>query len=168
LVDAPQSASGARDSFLARVCFALGGGVLLSAMAINLVGVVGRRLGFSIIGAMELVQYCIAGVISAAIVVATLTDAHAAVHVVTEHVGEKLRRALAHLSDALTALFFLAVLAGDVWIAFELWAGDERSDLLGLPIAPMRILWCAGLALAFIVTLALAVRPRGEGQSHGA
>jgi TRAP-type transport system small permease protein len=168
LTDAPQSESRVRDSVLARVCFALGGGALLSAMVIDLVSVVGRRLGFSIVGAMELVQYCIAGVVSAAIVVATLTDAHAAVHVVTERVGEKMRRALAHLSNALTALFFLAVLAGDVWIAFELWARDERSDLLGLPIAPMRMLWCAGLAVASIVTLALAVRPRGEGQSHAA
>ncbi len=165
MAEPPQSASSARDSFLARLCFALGGAALLSAIAIDFVSVVGRWLGFSIVGALELVQYCIAGVVSTAIVAATLTGAHAAVHVLTELAGKGLRRALAHLSDALTALFFLVLLAGDGWIAFELWARDERTDLLGLPMAPARILWCAGLALAFVVTLALAVRPRREGQT---
>lgn len=150
---APKKASGP----LAKACFAVGGVSLLSAMTIDFVSVVGRHLGFPIVGALELVQYCIVGIVSTAVVAATLTENHAAVHVVTERLGAAARRVLARLSDVMSLVFFLAVLAGDAWIAWELWPRDERSDLLGLPFAPMRVLWCAGLVAASAIALAAAL-----------
>ncbi|HWA23775.1 MAG TPA: TRAP transporter small permease [Caulobacterales bacterium] len=161
---APKKASGP----LAKACFVVGGVSLLAAMAIDFVSVAGRHLGFPIVGALELVQYCIAGIVSTAVVVATLTDNHAAVHVITERLGAAARRVLSRFSDVMSVLFFLAVLAGDAWIAWELWPRDERSDLLGLPFAPMRMLWCAGLVTASAIALAAALGLRAGRKSDDA
>jgi TRAP-type C4-dicarboxylate transport system permease small subunit len=139
---------------LAMVCFAIGGFSLIAALGIDFLSVICRRLGFPLVGSVELVQYCIAGIVSTAVVVATLTDNHAAVHVLTERLSATARRALARLSDLMSVAFLLALLIGDAWIALELWPRDERSDLLQLPFAPMRLLWCLALALAFLIALA--------------
>ena len=66
------------------------------------------------------------------------------------------RRVMAQISDALTAACLFGILIGDLWLARDVWGSDERSDLLGLPIAPARLIWCASLAIAFaIATVAL-------------
>jgi TRAP-type C4-dicarboxylate transport system permease small subunit len=132
-------------------------------MSVDFVSVAGRRFGFPILGSVELVQYCITGIVASAVVVATLTDNHAAVHVITERLGAAPRRALARFSAILSIAFFLALFVGNAWIAIEFWPRDERSDLLQLPFAPMRIAWCAALALASIVALGLACRQKSDG-----
>ncbi len=76
---------------LAKICYAIGGFSLIAAMGLDFLSVAGRRLGFPIIGSVELVQYCITGIVSAAIVVATLADNHAAAHVVTERLSAAAR-----------------------------------------------------------------------------
>lgn len=154
---------------LAKACAFIGGGALLAAMAIDFVSVVGRHLGFRIVGALELVQYCITGIVSAAVVIATLSDGHAAVHVLTERLRAPWRAVLARFSDLLSALFFAAILAGDLWIAVELFTRDERSDLLGLPVSPMRLLWCLAQALAGLICLRmLLLGKRKEGAGRDA
>lgn len=149
------------------ICFAIGGFALMAAMATDFVSVIGRHFGLHIVGALEIVQYCIVTAVSAALVVATLNGAHAAVHVLTERMTTPARRAMARLSDALTAICFFGVLFGDVWLARDVWSSDERSDLLGLPIAPARLVWCASLALAFAIAVVATFRgsakePAGE------
>lgn len=140
------------------ICFALGGFALMAAMVTDFLSVIGRHFGVRIIGALEIVQYCIVMAVSAAVVVATINGAHAAVHVLTERMRAPVRRAMARASDALTALCFFGILFGDVWLARDVWNSDERSDLLGLPIAPARLIWCASLAIAFAVAVVSTVR----------
>lgn len=163
MTEVPEKGDVAASNPLAKACFIIGGGSLLAAMAIDFVSVVGRHLGFSIVGALELVQYCITGLVASAIVVSTLSNGHVAVHILTERLKPMWRGLLARLSDLLMVCFFLTVLAGDIWIAVELWGRDERSDLLGLPVAPMRALWCVGLALsAALGVIALLGKRKGQ------
>jgi TRAP-type C4-dicarboxylate transport system permease small subunit len=153
---------------LSTACYAIGGFALLAAMATDFVSVVTRHFGFGTVGALEIVQYCIVGAISAAIVIATLNGAHAAVHLLVERVGPATKRALHVLSDVFTALFFAGVLIGDIWLASDVWNRDERSDLLGLPIAPARIIWCVSLGLALVAALTEPFRHAQKEPRHGA
>ncbi len=57
----------------------------------------------------------------------------------------------------MSAAFLLALLVGDAWIAIEYWPRDERSDLLLLPFAPMRLVWCVALTAASLIALAVAL-----------
>jgi TRAP-type C4-dicarboxylate transport system permease small subunit len=50
------------------------------------------------------------------------------------------------VSDALSALFFAFILGGSALLLAELWNGAEESELLGIPIAPLRVIFCASLA----------------------
>lgn len=140
-------------SVFSTICFAIGGCALMGAMVVDFFSVIGRHSGLRIVGALEIVQYCIVTAVSAAVIVATLNGAHAAVHVLTERMNPVARRVMARLSEALTAICFLGILCGDVWLARDVWGSDERSDLLGLPIAPARMIWCASLAVAFALAL---------------
>jgi TRAP-type C4-dicarboxylate transport system permease small subunit len=42
-------------------------------------------------------------------------------------------------NGVLSIIFFLALAAGSIWIAHDLWHAHEGSDLLGIPYAPLRI-----------------------------
>jgi TRAP-type C4-dicarboxylate transport system permease small subunit len=165
----PKSVNGdASRGPLAKICFIVGGASLLLAMATDFVSVVSRHVGLQVLGAIEIVEYCIVGAISSALVIATLGGGHAAVHLLTERLRDGPRRVLARLSDLLSALCFFGFLAGDAWLAADVWNRDERSDLLGLPIAPARILWCLSLALACLIVLRAALRPRRQEMHHDA
>jgi TRAP-type C4-dicarboxylate transport system permease small subunit len=146
-------------SLLARIAFANGAVGLFGATGVDFASVVGRRLGHSIPGAIEIVQVFMVVAASSALVAATLHGSHAAVHVVTERLSERARRWLGRIADLLGAACFAALSAGGLWILHDTWNGDEASDLLGLPIAPLRILWALATATAAAVFLVRALRP---------
>jgi len=142
-------------AFLLRVSVGLGGCALLAAVAIDFTSVVARHIGLHVSGAIELIQFCIVAAISAALLVATLEGAHASVQLLTSRAPEAWRRRLEWLSDGLSFLALSALLVADAWVAADLWPQDERSDLLGLPFAPARVLWCAALGLSALFSLAI-------------
>ena len=111
----------------------LGGIALLAATLIDTVAVIGRNAGFALHGAIELIQAAVLVAGGIALVVATLAASHARVHLLLDRLPTP-RKALAHrLCAAVTALFFAAILAGSIWLALDLWAAHELSELLGLP-----------------------------------
>jgi TRAP-type C4-dicarboxylate transport system permease small subunit len=138
--------------------FAIGSLALLGAMATDFIGVVGRHLGWTPLGLVEIVQLCVVGAISASIVVATLQGAHAAVHMITERLPPALARRLAQASDLLGAALFALLAAGSAWLLGDTWPLDERSDVLNLPIAPARIVWTGALLLTSAIFLVRGLR----------
>jgi TRAP-type C4-dicarboxylate transport system permease small subunit len=130
-------------SFISFMIGALG---LLGVMLLDFAAVVGRHAGVPLLGSIELSEWCVVCMASASLLGTTLERGHASVHVLIEHIGDHPKRLLLRAANGLSALFFAFVLAGSLWLINELWRGDERSELLGLPIFPMRAIWCAAVA----------------------
>ena len=140
------------------VALAAGSIALLAAMAADFISVAGRHLGFSLLGGTEFVQVCVVVAISSALIVATLRGAHASVHILTERLRPATARLLARGSDLLGAVLFVLLAAGSYWMLSDTWGLDERTDILGVPLAPVRILWTAALAATSLVFLIRAMR----------
>jgi TRAP-type C4-dicarboxylate transport system permease small subunit len=148
---------------LDRASLILGGAALACAVAIDFTSVVARHLGLSVLGAIEIIQFCIVAAISSALLSASLHGSHAAVHLLVTRVGPRMKLLLHRFSDLLTVALLIAVLTGSLWVLIELMHLDERSDLLRLPFAPARMLWCLSLALTAAVTAAgLIAAPQAE------
>jgi TRAP-type C4-dicarboxylate transport system permease small subunit len=145
---------------LTRASFVLGAGGLLGAMIIDATAVVGRHLGVPLLGSIELVESCVVLMASASLVGTTLGDGHASVRIFTQQLSAAGRIRMDRASDLLSAGFFGALAIGSCVVARDLWGGDETTELLGLPLAPLRALWCA--SAAFIVVLFLRSALRGE------
>jgi TRAP-type C4-dicarboxylate transport system permease small subunit len=145
---------------LTRISFALGSLGLLLAMTFDVVAVIGRGLGVPLLGSIELIQACVVLAASASLVSATLGGSHATMHVLVERLRPRLRRALSQSAQWLSALFFLWLSAGSIWVAAELWPGREATELLRLAIAPLRALFCASTLLAALLFVVSALRVR--------
>ena len=143
---------------LTRVSFGLGAFGLLGAMLIDSSAVLGRHIGVPVLGSIELVEACVVLMASASLVGTTLGSGHASVHILTEQLSAAGRARLQRVSDLLSALFFGVLALGSLTIAGDLWGGDERTELLGLPLSPLRALWCVSAIGIVALFLAAAVR----------
>jgi TRAP-type C4-dicarboxylate transport system permease small subunit len=144
---------------LPRLAAALGGAALLLAVTVDAGGAAARRLGISLPGSIELIQPCIVAIVASALVIATVERGHAAVHLVTARLSPSWRSRFERFAAALSFLVFATLFAGEAWLFAELWPAQERGDLLGLPIAPQRALWCLSLALCAGFSLLACFRP---------
>jgi TRAP-type C4-dicarboxylate transport system permease small subunit len=150
---------------LANLCFALGALALLVAMASDAAAVAGRHAGLPFLGAIELVQACVVVATSSAMVGATLSGAHATVHILLERVSVRVRRGLQAFAAVMGAACFAWLAAGSIWIVSDLWGGHERTELLGLPIMPLRLFWCAS-ALLMVVLFAVRAVASARGRDE--
>jgi TRAP-type C4-dicarboxylate transport system permease small subunit len=157
---APRTRVARISQLLTRVSFVLGAVGLLGAMLIDASAVVGRHLGVPLLGSIELVESCVVWMASASLVGTTLGRGHASVHILTQQLSAAGRARMQRVSDGLSAVFFAALALGSIVVARDLWGGDERTELLGLPLAPLRVLWCA--SASGIVALFIAAAVRGE------
>jgi TRAP-type C4-dicarboxylate transport system permease small subunit len=139
---------------LTRVSFLVGAFGLLGAMLVDFTAVIGRHTGIPLLGSIEMSEVCIVCMASASLFGVTLERGHASVHLLTERLSERRKLAFARASDALSALFFAFIFGGSTVLLCELWHGAERSELLGLPIVPLRVIVCASLA-AIVLCFAL-------------
>jgi len=140
--------------FLTRLAFAIGSFGLLGAMLVDFAAVAGRRSGVPLLGSIELSELCIVCMASASLLGVTLDRGHASVHLLTERLSARPKLAFARASDLLAAVFFSFILAGSAVLVFDLWHGDEQSELLQLPIMPLRVIFCAslvGIVICFMV-----------------
>lgn len=111
----------------------------------------GRHIGIPLLGSIEIMQAAILLASSAAIVLATAAKRHAVVHLLIDRLSPPGRTAMERLHALLSAVFFIALAAGSIWIAFDLRDGHEQSELLRIPFAPLRIVSIAAvLAVAAI------------------
>ncbi|MEJ2244827.1 MAG: TRAP transporter small permease subunit [Acidobacteriota bacterium] len=123
--------------------FNLGGIALLFAMAVDTLAVAGRHIGIPLPGSIELVQAAILVASSAAMLSATLADKHARVRLVMNRMKDGPLVVLKRVQAVFSVLFFCALATGSIWIFLDLWGGYEESEVLRIPIAPLRIV-CIG------------------------
>jgi TRAP-type C4-dicarboxylate transport system permease small subunit len=140
----------------------MGAGGLLTMTAIETISVVGRHLGAPLLGALEVIRAAILLAACAAMVIATLADAHASVHLVLDRVPPRARHGLERFSALLSALFFAGLLTGSLWLASDFWSAHEESELLGIPFRPLRVLvsLSAGAIALLFLDRVLRSRPR--------
>lgn len=129
----------------------IGGIALLLAVAIDTIAVIGRHIGLPLTGSIELMQAVILVAGCLALVVATVEQSHARVRLVVDKLSEGHRRVADRLSDALTLLFFLPLLAGSAWLAADLWNSHEQSEWLGISWRVLRLI--ANLCLLSVAAL---------------
>jgi TRAP-type C4-dicarboxylate transport system permease small subunit len=133
-------------STLSKLSFALGAAGLLGAMALDFTAVVGRHIGVPLLGSLELSEASIVCMASASLLGTTLDRGHASVHLLIERLSVRAKQHMLRGADALSGLFFLFVLCGSVLLVAELWNGAEYSELLHVPIVPLRLIWCCAAA----------------------
>lgn len=135
----------------------IGGAALLAATLIDTFAVIGRNVGMPILGSIELVQAAVlvSGVLG--LIFATAHDDHARVRLVTDRL-RKSRGLVEAASLVAMVVFFAALLAGSLWLSFDLWNGHERSELIGVPWSALRMIANVGLAICIAVTLGLLFR----------
>lgn len=151
---------------LTKFCYRLGGAGLLIAMATDAASVTGRHTGFSLLGSIEVVQAAMVLGAGAAMIVATLAERHASVHILTDRLSPAGRSLLFRITNLLSALTLAVLAAGSLWVMFDLWNAQEITELLQLPLRWLRLAWvvCAiAIALLFLVRAL-----RREEPGHGA
>jgi TRAP-type C4-dicarboxylate transport system permease small subunit len=141
---------------LVRAAMGIGSIAMLGAMVTEALAVAGRHTGIPFVGSIELVQACVVVATSSAIVAATVLGAHARVHLLIERLSPTARTLLLRFADLLSAALFAVLAIGSIWIASEVWGGDERSSLLNLPIAALRAFWCGAAVLTGVLFLIAA------------
>lgn len=144
------------------ILFAFGALGLLGAMFTDVIAVIGRQIGMPFLGSVEMAQICVVLVGATALVVATGAREHASVRVITERLGERTRGGLERVAHLTSAAFFALLLAGSVWIAWELRDGAERTELLLFPVMLLRIYWIACASICVVLFIGHALRRRGK------
>lgn len=141
------------------VLFYLGAGGLLTAMSIEAIAVAGRQLGIPLLGALEIIQTAILVTASAAMLTATLADAHASVRLLVERLSPTAQDWLHRLALLVSAAFFacLAVAAG--WLTLDAWNEFEHSELLRIPYRPLRVIVVVMTSAVAAVMAYKALRP---------
>jgi TRAP-type C4-dicarboxylate transport system permease small subunit len=132
----------------------VGGFALLGAMAVDFIAVIGRQIGMPLLGSIELVQVLIGVSGAVALLVTTLRDSHAVVRLLLANIAPARAAQLQRINHIAAALFLLALAAGSAWILLEMWDGHEETELLQLPLLPLRMLIVATL----LVTSGLFLR----------
>ena len=153
---------GAPQSRVARVLttisFLVGSAGLLIAMGGDALAVVGRHTGVPFLGSIEIVQAAIVMAAASAMVAATLSRSHATVHIIIERLSPMQRDRFERFADLLSAVFFAVLAAGAVWISAELWDAAETTELLGIPLKPLRLVWAFSASLIVVLYLVSTFR----------
>ena len=122
------------------VLFYVGAGGLLMVMGVEAIAVVGRHIRVPLLGALELAQAAIVPAACASMVIASLMNTHAVVHLVTERLPPSMRGVMTRVSALLASVFFAALCVGACWLTQEFWNSFEETDVLHIPFRPLRVL----------------------------
>jgi TRAP-type C4-dicarboxylate transport system permease small subunit len=116
------------------------GGALLVAMAVDTLAMLGRHLRLPLLGSIEIVQAAVLIAASGSLLLATICQSHARVHLLLRRMPDGLRARFGSGHYIAAMLLMLALLAGSAWIASDLWSGHEESELLRIPWMPLRVI----------------------------
>lgn len=134
-----------------RAVVVIGGGALLAAMAADALGVAGRYAGIPFLGAIEIVEVVVAVAAMGGLIIASLNNNHATVRILTEKLKGAPLALVTRLSFLLTALVFAALGAGSGWLAIDMIGAYEETELLRIPILPLRALVVGACALLAVM-----------------
>jgi TRAP-type C4-dicarboxylate transport system permease small subunit len=97
---------------------------------------------------------------AAAMLSATLHDAHATVHLLTARLSPPARRWLLRFSSLLSAAFFIGLSIGALMLTLDYWNAHEESELLRIPFRPLRVVSLVAVVCIAVVFLWRALRPK--------
>ena len=143
------------------ILLAIGSAGLLVAMAADALAVLGRHIGFTLPGSIEVFQVAAVIALSIAILLASLCDRHAAVDLLVGRASPRLGRILFLTGRLTLALTFALLCAGSIWVSADLWSTREMTELLAIPLRPFRLFWiaCSGaVAVHFAVQFVKGLR----------
>lgn len=140
----------------------IAGGALLVAVAVDSLAMIGRQIRFPLLGSIEIVEAVVLFAAGGGLIIATLDHAHARVNLLLERLPLAFRERVLRLHALAAALLFAALLAGTVWIAADLWHGDEESELLRIPYRPLRIAAALTLGALLVLSALRLTRRRPE------
>ena len=143
---------------LTTASFLVGSAGLLTAMGSDALAVIGRHTGIPFLGSIEVVQAAVILAAASAMVAATLARSHATVHIVIERLSPLWRDRFERFADFLSAVFFAVMAGSAIWISTELWDAFETTELLGIPLKPLRLVWCFSASLMVVLYLVSAFR----------
>lgn len=141
-----------------RLVVIVGGFALLGAMFTDAIAVVGRHTGLPLLGSIELVQVLVGVAGSMALIVATLRDSHAVVRLVLANVSAAIASHMQRANAIGAMVFFLALTTGSAWLLRDMWSAHEETELLLLPILPLRVLIVITLVVTTLVFLRKVLR----------
>jgi TRAP-type C4-dicarboxylate transport system permease small subunit len=132
---------------------------LFGMMVLTFADVVGRKLGSSITGSLELTELLMLVVIFVGLPIASLKGEHVFFDLLDQLLPERLRRIQSAVANAICA----ALLLGAAWLVWER-AGRtaEQGDItaqLAIGIAPFQYMAAALLLLTALMHLVLMFRP---------
>jgi len=132
------------------VLLAIGSAGLLVAMAADAIAVLGRHVGFTLPGSIEVFQVAAVVALSTAILLASLNDRHASVDLLVGRASPRFGKILFLTGRLALALTFMLLCAGSIWVSADLWTTAEMTELLAIPLRPFRIFWiaCSGAVAA--------------------
>lgn len=136
-----------------RIITWIGGFALLAATAIDVVSVIGRNTVFSLHGSIELVQFAVLVAGAIALLLSSIANSHAKVHLVIDRLSAPARDRALRVNTAITALFFTLILAGSGWIALDLRGAHEAGEITGVPWWVMRLFANLCFAATLLVLL---------------
>jgi TRAP-type C4-dicarboxylate transport system permease small subunit len=148
----------AKPGALGTAAYLCGSVGLLAATATDALAVAGRHAGFRLLGSIEIVQAAVVLIASSSMVAATIVGSHASVHIVTERLRALSRSRLARAAAVLSAVMFLMLAIGSLWVLGDLWGGFEQTELLRIPLRWLRLLWVAAALLAVLLFVRKAAR----------
>ena len=137
----------------------IAGGALLVAMVVDTLAMLGRALSLPLLGAIEIVQATVLFAAGGALIVAAADEAHARVRLLIQRLPKRQREWFERAHAFASALLYVALLVGSLWITADLWRGHEESELLRIPYRPLRVI----VVLVLVVLLIQALnRVRGR------
>ncbi|WP_338243440.1 TRAP transporter small permease [Aurantiacibacter hainanensis] len=139
-----------------RIAIWMGGIALLAATAIDTLAVIGRHVGLPVTGSIELMQAAILVSSALGLVIATIVQSHARVRLFIDRLSPSAQVLADRVSDALSLIFFVGLLAGSIWLSIDLWDAHEQSEILGVPWRWLRMFANACLLVA-AASLALRI-----------
>jgi TRAP-type transport system small permease protein len=141
--------------------FYVGAAGLLIVMSIETIAVIGRHIGWPLLGAIEIIQAAILTAACAAMLSATLNNTHATVHLLTDRLSPTNKQWFLRFASLLSGLLFAALCAATIWLGADFWHAHEESELMHISFRPLRAiaaLTTGGIALVFLYR---AFRTRG-------
>jgi TRAP-type C4-dicarboxylate transport system permease small subunit len=123
---------------------------LLLAMATDALAVLGRHVGFALIGSIEMFQVCLVVALASSILMVSLRNRHATVDLLVGRASGRTKAMLAQIGRAALAITFGLIAAGSIWVAVDLWPTTEMTELLSIRIAPFRLIWIATCTIAAV------------------
>ena len=142
-----------------KTCTVVAEYLLAGVMLLVVANVVGRKLGFPILGYVDYSAVAMAVIASFVYAHTAVAGRHISVGMVTEHLRPRARAVLRSIVLFLSVLVIVPVIWGQLTWAWEgIFTYSDDTEIAGIPIPPFRFIFAFGLMLLVVVWVIEAIR----------